>query len=96
MINETNWDGLLYDDNMNYPASNCITSSWKLCLPTSQESREICQNIIHLIRKHNTAFRAAQKKKNLVNMMNTQSTRNKVNSVVKMMRNFYKYRILRK
>ena len=69
MIDETNWDDLLCNDDVNCSATNWHNKFMEIissCIPRKSLRRKrnvpwLTQNIIQLIRKHNTAFRAAKK-----------------------------------
>ena len=69
MIDETNWDDLLCNDDVNCSATNWHNKLMEIissCIARKSLRRKrnvswLTQNIIQLIRKHNTAFRAAKK-----------------------------------
>ena len=81
MIDETNWDDLLCNDDVNCSATNWHNKFMEIissCIPRKSLRRKrnvswLTQNTIQLIRKHNTAFRAAKNMVSLKNILNTRS-----------------------
>ena len=81
MIDETNWDDLLCNDDVNCSATNWHNKFMEIissCIPRKSLRRKrnvpwLTQNIIQLSRKRNTAFRAAKNMVSLKNILNTRS-----------------------